>query len=109
MKAFEEKHMNTPFILVAQTADLAGFFEGFDGDQRFVLTIVGIGCVTLVSIVLVSVLSTCWHRLKSDQIEADLKREMLDRGISADEIQKIIEATPQSGLDRWMSGWCSKG
>ena len=101
--------MNHPFLLLAQTADVSGFLEGFDGDQRFVLTIIGMGCVTLVSTVLVSVLLTCWHKLKSDQVEADLKRDMLDRGMTADEIQKVIEATPQSGFDRWMRSWCKKG
>ena len=94
-------------LLLAQTA-VGGFFEGFDGDQRFVLTIIGMGCVTLVSTVLVSVLLTCWHKLKSDQIEGDLKRDMIDRGMTADEIQKVIEATPQSGMDRLMGSWCKK-
>ena len=100
--------MSTPYCLFAQSTDISSLIEGFGTDQRFALTIIGIGCVTLVVIVLVSVLTTHWHKVKSDQIEADLKREMLDRGMTADEIQKVIEATPQSGLDRWMGSWCKR-
>jgi hypothetical protein len=107
-KSLRNKAMTNPLFLLAQTADVSSFFEGFDGDQRFVLTIIGIGCVTFVSVVLVSVLSTYWHKIKSDQIEADLKRDMLDRGMTADEIQKVIEATPQSGFDRFVGSWCKK-
>ena len=99
--------MNIPLFL-AQTAELTRFFEGFDPSQRFVLTIIGIGCLTIVLIVLVSYLSSSWHNLKGQQIEADLKRDMLDRGMTAEEIQKVIEATPQSGVDRWLGSWCKK-
>jgi hypothetical protein len=113
MKATEDKSlrnetMNIPSFLLAQSTDINSFVEDFDTDKRFALAIVGIGCVTLVVIVLVSVLSTYWHKVKSDQIEADLKRDMLDRGMTADEIQKVIEATPQNGFDRWMGSWCKK-
>ena len=100
--------MTTSLVLLAQSTDVTSFMEGFDSTQRFSLVIVGIGCVTLVSTVLISVLLTCWHKLKSDQVEADLKRDMLDRGMTADEIQKVIEATPQSGMDRLMGSWCKK-
>lgn len=101
--------MSNSYLMLAQSADLSNLIEGFDADKRFALAIIGIGCATLVVIVLVSVLSTYWHKVKSDQIEADLKRDMLDRGMTADEIQKVIEATPQSGMDRLMGSWCKKG
>jgi hypothetical protein len=100
--------MTTPLLLLAQSSDISSFMEGFDSTQRFSIAIVGIGCVTMILVVLVSMLPIYWHKIKSDQIEADLKRDMLDRGMSADEIQKVIEATPQSGMDRLMGSWCKK-
>jgi hypothetical protein len=96
------------FNVLAVSSDVQGFFSGFDGNQRFVLTIIGISCLTLVLIVLVGVLSSFWHNLRAQQIEADLKRDMLDRGMTAEEIQKVIEATPQSGFDRWVGSWSKK-
>jgi hypothetical protein len=36
----------------------------------------------------------------------ELKREMLDRGMSADDIAKVIKATPSSGTaEAWASAW----
>jgi hypothetical protein len=101
--------MSTSVILLAQTTGLGGFFEGFDGDQRFVLAIIGIGCATAITLIGAAVLGGYWSDIKNHQIEADLKRDMLDRGMSADEIQKVIEAKPQSGVDRWLGSWCKKG
>jgi hypothetical protein len=33
-----------------------------------------------------------WYKLRRDEILASLKRDMLERGLSAEEIQKVIEA-----------------
>jgi hypothetical protein len=59
-------------------------------------------------LILAGVLGGMWKAVKEKQIEADLKRDMLDRGMSAEEIQQVIEASPQSGFDRWMGSWCKK-
>jgi hypothetical protein len=49
------------------------------------------------------------HRRRT---EADLKREMLDRGMSVDEIVKVIEAAapPEDAAGRWIASWgkCGK-
>ena len=37
-------------------------------------------------------LSTAWSRMRRAQIAADLKRDMLDRGLSAEEIKTVLEA-----------------
>lgn len=95
-------------LLLAQESNVQSFFAGFDSEQRFVLTIIGIGCVTLVLVALGSVLAGVWSAVRTKQIETDLKRDMLDRGMSAEEIEKVISAMPQSGFDRWLGSWCKR-
>ena len=49
-----------------------------------------------------------WHSIRQKQIEADLKQEMLDRGMSAEEIEQVTEAQPKEGVDRWVDIWAKK-
>lgn len=99
--------MSTPeSILIAQSA--AEFLSGFDPNQKFVLTIVAISGAILILLILGGVWLGVWRSTKEKQIEADLKRDMLDRGMSAEEIQQVIEAQPRSGFDKWMTTWCKK-
>jgi hypothetical protein len=79
-----------------------------DGDQKFVLAIILIACLTGVLGLLAAILPSLWYYLRHAQIEADLKRDMLDRGMSAEEIEQVIEATPRSGWDLWWSERCKK-
>jgi hypothetical protein len=36
-----------------------------------------------------------WHKVRSEEIAADLKKDMLDRGMSPDEIKTVLEAGPK--------------
>ncbi len=36
-----------------------------------------------------------WHKVRAEEIAAELKRDMLDRGMSADEIKTVLEAGPR--------------
>lgn len=89
-------------------AQMSEFLSGVDPDQKFVLVIVAMGCLTIVAIALSGILGGIWCSVRVKQTEADLKRDMLDRGMSAEEIEKVIEAAPRSGFDRWVSDWCKK-
>lgn len=77
---------------------------GLEADQRFVILLVAIGCITAVIVTAAAIfagVSTSIHRRTK---EAELKREMLDRGMSAEEIAQVIEATPPTDfLERWAS------
>jgi hypothetical protein len=53
-----------------------------------------------VLIVLGTTLSGCWVRARKAALEADLKREMIERGMSADDIVRIIEARSGSACER---------
>jgi hypothetical protein len=81
-----------------------------DHDQRFALTIVVIGCATGIICALSMFILHTINSIHRRRVEADLKREMLDRGMSADEIAKIIEAAapPEDGTQRWIASWARK-
>jgi hypothetical protein len=54
------------------------------------IAIVGIlaGCLCAIAVTA----ATVWSRVRTAQISAALKQDMLDRGMSADEIQAVLEA-----------------
>lgn len=47
-------------------------------------------CLTVTAIV--SVVAKCWKDMHRQQIEAELKMEMLQLGMSADDIVRVIQA-----------------
>lgn len=103
--------MSSPFALLAQAeaSTAAGWFDGIDPDKRFVLTIIALGCLTAVVISLGSVVAGVWGSANRRRLEDDMKRDLLDRGLSAEEVAKIIEAAapPEDGLGRWLAN-CGK-
>jgi hypothetical protein len=100
-------HIPVPLLLAQEAVVESGtFFSDFDSNQRFVLAIVGLSGAIFLILILGGVLAGVWSSFKEKQIEADLKRDMLDRGMTPDEIQKVIEATPRSGFDKW---WTNLG
>jgi hypothetical protein len=36
-----------------------------------------------------------WHKVRTEEIAADLKKDMLDRGMSPDEIKTVLEVGPK--------------
>jgi hypothetical protein len=99
--------MNANHFLIAGP-DLTSWFSSFDSHQRLVLVTIGVVFITALVLILAGILAGTWKAIKEKQIEADLKRDMLDRGMTAEEIEKVIEATPHTALDRWMGSWCKK-
>jgi hypothetical protein len=86
-------------------------FFGFDREQRFVVVIVVIGCVLVLAVTLAGILAGVMTTMHKRRTEESLKRDMLDRGMSADEIVKVIESArpPEDALGRLAANWCKKG
>lgn len=77
-------------------------FFGLDQDQRFVLLLVAIGCATGILLGLAGIVAGAVGSAYRRRTEAELKRDMLDRGMSSEEITRVIEASPpRDWLDRW--------
>jgi hypothetical protein len=89
------------------TTDL---LSDLDSDKRFTLIIVIIGCVTGVICTLAMCVSTTINSMHRRKVDAEMKREMLDRGMNADDIEKVIEsaAPPADGAQRWIASWAKK-
>ena len=51
-----------------------------------------IGMVGLVLFGLVCAIGAIWHQFHKSNIEGTLKREMIERGMSADEIERVLAA-----------------
>lgn len=110
--------MNTWFdnaLLLAQLSPhpedaWATTFFGLDPDKRFVLLTIAMGCLTGVICTLAVFISGTINSVHRRRLEADMKRDMLDRGMSADEITKVIEAAapPEDGTQRWIASWAKR-
>jgi hypothetical protein len=100
--------------LVPNSLLLADWFadatHDMDHDQRFVLLLVAMGCVTGIICTLATFILHTINSVHRRRIEAEMKREMLDRGMGADDIAKIIEAAspPEDGTQRWIASWAKK-
>lgn len=74
---------------------------GITGDQRFVIMLVGIVGLTAIVISTVAILMGVFNAIHRRSSEDQLKRDMLDRGMTAEEIETVIKATPPTDfLDR---------
>jgi hypothetical protein len=93
-------------LAVSRSDPWGDSFLGLDQNQRFVVVLTALGCLTGVIITIVSV-AYCWIDGASQRrIEMEMKREMLDRGMTADEIALVIKATPSTGkAEAWASAW----
>jgi hypothetical protein len=45
-----------------------------------------------IAIVLASIVTDCFYKIRRDSTASELKKDMLDRGMSADEIKTVLEA-----------------
>ena len=107
--------MSSNLLLLAQDESVAvaveaqQYFFGLEESyQRFTILIVLIGCVTLVTGILIGVIGSVWSSVRQKEIESDLKQDMLERGMSAAEIEQVVKAQPKEGLDHWMEVWAKK-
>jgi hypothetical protein len=67
-------------------------FQGMKQEFVFVLMIVGITAVFVTVISVISVVATAWRKSRRDEMMYELKREMLERGMSAEDIERVIRA-----------------
>jgi len=75
-------------------AHLSSFTWDLTDGQRFVLLLAIIGCATAVGISAMCVLAGTVRGVRQTKLNAGLKREMIERGMSAEEIARVIEAAP---------------
>jgi hypothetical protein len=94
--------------------DNVGFFStllsDMEAEHRFVLLIVGIGCGTGIILGTLGIISGAITSVVRRRAEMELKRDMIDRGMSAEEIAKVIESAtpPEDATQRLIASWARK-
>ena len=101
--------MNEFMLLAQATTDRwADFLFGLDQNQRFVILIVAIGCATGIICTVVGCVSEAASTMHRHRLESEMKRDMLDRGMNAEEIARVVESSqPKDFLERWAAS-CGK-
>ena len=88
----------------------ASALNDLNPNNRFALIVVVVGCATGIICTLIVTISTTINSIHHRRVEADMKREMIERGMSADEITQVIEAAmpPEDATQRWIASWATK-
>lgn len=71
---------------------------GLDEGMLWLLLVIAMGCGMGLILGLGQMIGSTIASVHKNRSEMILKREMLDRGMSADEIAKVIAATGESGI-----------
>lgn len=84
--------------------------SGLDAGQRTGILIVAIGCGTGIVLGVAGIIYSAFDAVHRRRTEIGLKGEMIERGMSAEEIAKVIEcAAPlEDATDRWIASWGDK-
>lgn len=83
-----------------QAGWMNSMLSGMSGNDMVAVVLTSILCITGVAIVLAFLTSLMIKTIHRRSAETQLKREMLDRGFSVDEIVKLIEATAPANPGR---------
>jgi hypothetical protein len=94
-------------LVLAEFSTVSGMLTEISPEQRFIVVIVAIGCAVAVILGLAGIISSTIGSVYRRRAELDLKREMIDRGMSADDIAKIIESAtpPEDATQRLIASW----
>ena len=75
------------------------FKQAIEKDPIPVLGII-FGCTTGILIVATCVITATWRSVRIREAETDLKQQMLDKGLSADEIERVVRASAYTSSRR---------
>jgi hypothetical protein len=78
-----------PLLLQAQYTSADWIRRLLDPDTLVLVLIFGGGMV----VGLVGIIAHHWRRLRQTEIETEMKREMLNRGMSAEDVERVIKAS----------------
>jgi hypothetical protein len=70
----------------------------FSKDPALLIPIIMAVCGALVGIV--AIIANQWRNVRSAEVEAALKQDMLTRGLSVDEIERVVRATNKSSKSK---------
>lgn len=85
-------------------------FNDLNAGNKFALIVILFSCGTGVICTAIIFISSTITSIHNRRMDAAMKREMIERGLTADEITKIIEAAspPEDATQRWIASWAKK-
>jgi hypothetical protein len=86
-------HFYTLVLADATAATSNDRYFGIDSGERFPLFVITIIFGTGLIITIVGMLSLMARSIHHRRLETDLKRDLLDRGMSAEEVARVVEAS----------------
>lgn len=93
--------INNPLLSQANSDWWTDQFFGLNEDNRFVVLILFIVFGALIIISIAGIIGGTLSSMHRRRMEAEMKSDMLDRGMSAEEIAQVVEsAPPQNFLER---------
>ena len=99
--------MNAVLAFAYATGASTGFFttlvEGFEPKERFALTLVLLGVTAGVVLIVSCVSVAAWNDVRKRESDNELKRDLLDQGKSAEEIERLLH--PSDGYARALESW----
>jgi hypothetical protein len=99
-----------PLLLADLSTEWTEWSSGFESDQRFVIVLVLVGCATGLVLGLAGIISGTVSSVHRRRVETEMKRDLVERGMSADEVAKVIECAtpPEDATERWIASWACK-
>ena len=82
------------------------FLARFNSGKIIGLIIPLAGMLTGILIAVPAIVAEAWQKTRQAEIEATLKRDMLDRGMSAEDIERVISASAKK--NRRHAAWAPK-
>jgi hypothetical protein len=80
---------------------------GFRGDDLLVGTCFLAGILGVIVVAVTKLVADYARKSRRDDMEATLKMEMIQRGMSADEIKQVLEARIGSSRPKWVGEFFS--
>jgi hypothetical protein len=84
--------------------------SGMDPGQRLGLLAIAIGCGTGIILGLAGIIYSAFDSVHRRRMEIGLKRDMIERGMTVDEIVKVVECAPplEDATQRWIASWADR-
>jgi hypothetical protein len=75
---------------------MSDFLSSLNGKDAFPIVIVAIVFGSVALVLLGTIVAVCFYKIRKLTTSTQLKQDMLDRGMSAEEIKLVLEARPNA-------------
>lgn len=84
---------------------MSQFLDPLSGGERFILTLVSVVMATTMLIPITTIAFSNWRKVREREATAALVHDMLERGLSTQEIERVLAGAGISRRNRRDAGW----